>query len=332
MRFVMTYHNGVTGFKCAVCFVAAHYLSACICPRLWGLGLRFNLVRWGCVADARNSTTLYKRGRVGRGACTMSVFTTEGHGMYLRSGFKTAKDMQTDDALFDEVSGELCRHTPNPACLSSLCLFEVKKDMPIISKCYSHPQQSVVACQKMLFNACIMMPGSKKKDKVQVHLCKIGDTPIMLPTDRDSDYTVVVRAKEMSHYVTRVGMLYKIMLYIEDCTLCTIYQAPASKFPTVFQDIHHSIFAGQHSFAADVYQKIETIKITIGTISVDRYCEKFMATMLFQVVPVPVQTQYMDARTAQGPRLVCSDITCNTLSCNTLQHKPLLPRPPRSGS
>jgi len=234
-----------------------------------------------------------------------SVFATEGFGVHLSAGFKPAHDMQTDNASFDEVSGELCRHTPNAATISSLCLLEIKKDMQIISKCYGNPLHGGVACQKMLFNTSIMMPGSMKKDRVQVHFCKLSGTPIILPTDKENNYTVVIRAKEISHYVTRVGMLYKIMLYIENCTLCTIYQAPRSKFPTVLQDIHQSIFVQQQSFAADVYQQIDTVKITIGSISVDRYLEKFMTTMLFQAVPVPLQIKYTDARKAQGRCLLC---------------------------
>jgi len=234
-----------------------------------------------------------------------SVFATEGRGVYLRSDFKAAHDMQIDDASFDEVSGELCRHTPNAGTMSSLCLLQIEKNIPLVTKYFTNPKDGVVACQKMLFNTCIMMPGSKKKDKVQVHMCKISSTPIVLPTDRDNDYTVVVRAKAISHYVTRVGMIYKIMLHIENCTLCTIYQAPRPKFPTVLQDIHHSLFVEGHNFAADVYQHIDTIKITIGSISVDRYCEKFMTTMLFQAVPAALQTKYTDARKLQGRSLLC---------------------------
>ena len=232
------------------------------------------------------------------------VFATEGFGMNLCSGLKPAHDMQTDNTSFDEVSGELCRHTPNAGGMSSLCLLEIKKDMQVVSKSYCHPLHGGVVCQKILFNTNIMMPGSMKKDKVQVHMCKLSATPIILPTDKENDYSVVLRAKEISHYVTRVGMLYKIMLYIENCTLCTIYQAPMSKFPTMPEQMHQNIFVARQSFVADIFQQIDTVKITIGSISVDRYSEKFMTTMLFQAVPVPLQIKYTNARKAQGRCLV----------------------------
>jgi len=152
------------------------------------------------------------------------AFATKGHGVLLTSYLAPVKDMQTDSASFDEVSKELCRHTPSPNALSTMCLLEITKNPQIITKFYGEPAKGLVTCQKVVFNQCAMMQASKKKDKVQVHFCKLGGTPIIIPADKDKDYTIVVRSKSVSHYVTRVGMMYKMMLHMDDCSLYTIYQ------------------------------------------------------------------------------------------------------------
>jgi len=265
------------------------------------------------VDDAGNSISYYKSRRfsiilkhfkIMQTTHGNYTYATRGHGEYLTSYLMPAKDMQTDVNSFDEVSEELCRHTPHPTASSSLCLLEMKKNSHIITKFYGEPAKGIVSCQKLLCNTCVMMPGSTKKDKVQVHMCKIGNTAIIMPTNTHEDYTLIVRAREISHYITRVGMQYKIMLHMENCTLCTIYQKPESSSPKSVENIHSSLFAGKQIYNAgpriDVYQQIDRIKMTIGTVSADRYVEKFMVTMLFQSVPVLFQDSYKELKKTNG--------------------------------
>jgi len=94
------------------------------------------------------------------------VFSTAGDAACIVSTWEQEKDMQVDEASFDKVSGELNRHTPDPKGVSSLCLLEIKKESHVVNKFYGNPAQGVITCQKMLFNPYIMMPGSKKKERV----------------------------------------------------------------------------------------------------------------------------------------------------------------------
>jgi len=228
------------------------------------------------------------------------TFATKGHGVLLTSYLTPVKDMQTDNASFDEVSTELCRHTPSLNALSTMCLLEISKNPQIITKFYGEPAKGIVTCQKVVFNQCAMMQSSNKKDKVQVHFCKMGGTPIVIPADKDKDYTMVVRSKSVSHYVTRVGMMYKMMLHMDDCSVYTIYQTPAPNPRKTIDGIHKDIFINRRFMDADVSQHIDTIKMTIGTVNADRYCEKFLVTMFFQTVPMSFQNSYMALKRSQG--------------------------------
>jgi len=232
------------------------------------------------------------------------TFATKGHRVLLTSYLAAAKDMQTDNASFNEVSSELCSHTPSPNALSTMCLLEISKNPQIITKFYGEPAKGVVTCQKMVFNQNVMMPASNKKDKVQVHFCKMGGTPIVMPTDQDRDYTMVVRSKSVSHYVTRVGMMYKMMLHMDDCSVYTVYQTPTPNPRRTIDGIHNDIFIGKRFLDGDVSQHIDTIKMTIGTVTADRYSEKFIVTMFFQAIPVPFQNSYMALKKSQGNRHV----------------------------
>jgi len=243
------------------------------------------------------------------------TFASKGHGVLLTSYLAPVKDMHTDNGSFDEVSSELCRHTPNPNALSTMCLLEISTNPQLITKFYGEPAKGIVTCQKMVFNQNAMMPGSTKKDKVQVHFCKMGGTPLVVPTDKDQNYTLVVRSKSVSHYVTRVGMIYKMMLHMEDCSVYSIYQTPAPNPRKTIDGIHKDIFVNRRFLDADVSQHIDTIKMTIGTVNADRYCEKFIVTMFFQTVPVSFQNSYQALKRSQGnkhhhvPRIACENGT-----------------------
>jgi len=161
---------------------------------------------------------LYKRGHTGTVPYSTPMqwphgnhtFATKGHGVLLTSYLAPVKDMQTDNASFDEVSTELCRHTQSPNALS-MCLLEISTNPQLITKFYGEPAKGPVTCQRMVFNQNAMMPASNKIDKVQVHICKMGGTPIVIPADKDEDYTMVVRSKT---HIYKYFYIYNIYIYI----------------------------------------------------------------------------------------------------------------------
>ena len=228
------------------------------------------------------------------------VFSTAGDAACIVSTWEQEKDMQVDEASFDEVSGELNRHTPDPKGVSSLCLLEIKNESHVVNKFYGNPAQGVITCQKMLFNPYIMMPGSKKKERVQVHFCKLGGRHIVMPTEKDADYTLVLRAKEISHYVTRVGDTFKMMLTIDACTISTVFTNPGTGMLPSTEEIHNSLFVQREEFNPCSVQYVGTVKITMGVIRVDRYCEKFMTAMLFVKLSEPIQNKYREIRRLRG--------------------------------
>jgi len=228
------------------------------------------------------------------------VFSTEGEGGCIACKWEQEKDMQVDESSFDEVSGELNRHTPDPKGVSSLCLLEIKKDSHVLNKFYGNPGQGVITCQKMLCHPYIMMPGSKKKERVQVHFCKLGGRQIVMPIEKDADYTLVLRAREISHYVTRVGDNFKMMLTIEACTISTVFKNVGTGMLPSTEEIHTRLFAQQEDFNACSVQYVGTVKITMGVIHVDRYFEKFMTAMLFVKLSEPIQNKYCEIRRLRG--------------------------------
>jgi len=243
------------------------------------------------------------------------IFSTEGEGACIVCKWEHKKDMQVDESSFDEVSGELNRHTPDPKGVSSLCLLEIKKDSHVVNKFYGNPAQGVITCQKMLFNPYIMVPGSKKKERVQVHFCKLGGRHIVLPVEKDADYTLVLCAKAISHYVTRVGDSFKMMLAIESCTINTIFTNTDTGMVPNIEDIHNSLFVQRTVLNPSSVQYVGTVKITMGVIHVDRYCEKFMTAMLFIKLSEPIQKKYRDIRQLRGTSQPTPNTLCTTLKC-----------------
>jgi len=229
------------------------------------------------------------------------VFCTEGQCHNVTSCYKSPHDMQADTARYDECSGELCRHTPDPKGMTSLLVLELNPAHHIINKYYSCPHQPTMLCHKMLFNACVMLPDTDRKEKVHVELQKTGGKKIVMPADAHDDYSVLVRAKDMSHYVTRVGSVYKIMLHMHDCAICTVFKDPKSTQPQGVESLHKKLFRTSTGTACmppglriSIVQQIGTVKLTIGVVCVEKYNTKFLflVTMVFMKVPQRIREQY----------------------------------------
>jgi len=235
------------------------------------------------------------------------VFCTEGQCHNVISYYKRPHDMQVDTGQFDECSGELCRHTPDPRSMTSMLLLELNPAHHIINKYYSSLHKPTMLCHKMLFNASVMLPGTDRKEKVQVQLLKTGGNKIVMPADAHDDYCVLVRAKDMSHYVTRVGGVYKIMLHMHDCTICTVFKDPKSTQPQGAESMHKKLFGASTDTASfpagpkiSMVQQIGTVNITIGAVCVEKYCTKFLVTMVFMKVPPRIKEQYYAKMAALG--------------------------------
>jgi len=201
--------------------------------------------------------------------------------------------MHVNTEGYDEVSGELSRHIPNANTVTPLCMLEVKKDPHIIDRCLGD-------AHVLLFNAYIMLPGSKRKEKVQVQMCKAGGNRIIMPITADDDYTVVVGAAEISHYVTRIGQTFKLILQMDTCTLFTFYKNLDRYGPQTIDEIHAAIFVQKISCKIHLSQQVATVKITLAKVPVERYSEKFLVCMLFTPVPGDMLEQYKAWRQEHG--------------------------------
>jgi len=235
------------------------------------------------------------------------VFCTEGQRHNVTSCYKRPHNMQVDTSQFDECSGELCRHTPDPKGMTSLLVLELKPAHNIINKYYSCLHQPTMLCHKMLFNACVMLPGNDRKEKVQVQLQKTGGKKIVMPADTHDDYCVVVCAKDMSHYVTRVGGVYKIMLHMHDCTICTAFKDPKNTQAQGVESLHKKLFGASTGTAClpagpnfSTVQQIGSVKLTIGAVCAEKYCTKFLVTMVFMQTPPHIKAQYYAKMAALG--------------------------------
>ena len=240
---------------------------------------------------------------VAPGAVAGMVFCTEGQGNNVTSCYKRPHNMQVDTSLFDECSGELCRHTPDPKSMTSLLVLELNPAHHIINKYYSCVHQPTMLCHKMLFNACVMLPGNDRKEKVQVQLQKTGGKKIVMPADTHDDYCVVVYAKDMSHYVTRLGGVYKIMLHMHDCTICTAFKDPKNAQPQGVESLHKKLFGASTGTACSnisMVQQIGSVKLTIGVVCAKKYCTKFLVTMVFMQTPPHIKAQYYAKMAALG--------------------------------
>jgi hypothetical protein len=235
------------------------------------------------------------------------VFCTEGLAGNMTSSFKPPKSMHVNVAALDEFSGELCRHMPDAHAITPMCLLEVKKDPRIIDRCLGD-------AHVLFFNAYIMLPGSRKKEKVQVQMSKAGPHRIVMPIKADDDYTVVVGALEISHYVTRVGETFKLMLQMDSCTLFTFYKGRDKNGPQNIDDLHTAIFVQKRTCNIHLSQHVAAVKITLAHVPVERYSEKFLVSVLFMAVPVNIVEQYKASRLQNGVCLmvlhvcVCPDL------------------------
>ena len=221
------------------------------------------------------------------------VFCTTGGNGNLAMSYKPPKNMHVDVSMLDEYSGELSRHTPDPSKNSPLCLLEVKKDPRIIDRFFQNHHM-------LHFNAYIMMPGCNKKDKVQAQILKMSSTRIVMPVKADNDYTVLVNGKEISHYVTRVGAVFKLIVQMENCTLDTIYQDGDMYFPQSVDEIHTALFVKKNTCKVHLVQQVATVKITLANIPVERYAEKFLVSLLFGDVPTKMQEEYKASVRVKG--------------------------------
>jgi len=224
---------------------------------------------------------------------TDRVFCTQGAAGNLTTSFKTAKSMHVNVEGLDEFSGELSRHIPDAQAVTPMCLLEVKKDPHIIDR-------SLGDAHVLFFNAYIMLPGSKNKEMVQVQMCKAGPNRIIMPIKADDDYTVVVGAAEISHYATRVGQTFKLILQMDNCTLFTFYKGRDRYAPQNIDDLHSAIFVQKLRCKIHLSQHVATVKITLAKVPVERYSEKFMVSLLFAPVPEHVLEQYKAWRQQNG--------------------------------
>jgi len=154
------------------------------------------------------------------------------------------------------------------------------------------------------FNAYIMLPGSKKKEKVQVQMNKAGLNRIVMPIKADDDYTVVVSAVEISNYATRVGGIYKIFLHMDNCTLYTFYKGRDKYAPQNIDDLHTAIFLQKRMCTMHLCQHAVDVKITLAHIPVERYSEKFLVSMLFSALPDYMTNKYKAFRLLNGAFLL----------------------------
>ena len=224
---------------------------------------------------------------------TSGVFCTEGTAANLSMSFQTPRDMLVDLSSIDEHSGELSRHTPTPNSVSPLCLLEIEMNPRIINRAASDKHV-------LYFNASIMMPSSKKKERVQVQILRKGFDRIIMPTQADNPYSVVVLAKDISHYVTRIGAVFKLMLHMEKCQLCTFYKDNERLGPQNIEELHTSLFVKKEHCTAHYIQSVSTVKITLANVVVDRYSEKFVVSILFVDVPLHFLQQYKASRNERG--------------------------------
>jgi len=236
----------------------------------------------------------------GSSICTFSemtqasaVFCTEGTTDTLSMSFKTPRDMLVNLSSIDEYSGELSRHTPMPGGISPLFILEIEVNPRIINRAGSDKHV-------LYFNAFIMMPNSKKKEKVQVQIFKKGFDRIIMPTQNNSPYSVVVLAKDVSHYVTRIGSVFKIMMHMENCQLCTFYKDLQRAGPQNIEELHTSLFVAKQHCKAHYIQNVSTVKITMANIAIDRYNEKFIVSILFVNLPAHFIQQYRASRREHG--------------------------------
>jgi len=225
------------------------------------------------------------------------VFCTEGVDSNLTVSYKTPKNMLVNVAHMDEFSGELSRHTPDQCCMSPMCLLEVKKDPRVIDRTEANGHV-------IYFNAYIMLPGSKKKEKVQVQMSKVGMNRIFMPIKADDDYTVVVSAVEISHYATRVSGTYKIVLQMDNCTLYTFYKGRDKFAPQNINNLHTSIFLQKRICTMQLCQHAVNVNITLAHILVDWYSENFLVSMLFSALPDYMTNKYKAFRLLNGALLM----------------------------
>jgi len=213
----------------------------------------------------------------------------------LTMSFKTPLPMRVDTSTLDECSGELSRHTPTPLGISPLFILEIEKNPRIIDRQSANHHF-------LRFNAFFMVPSSKKKEKVQVQLLKKGTDRIIMPTMADYEYRVVVLGKDISHYVTRIGAVFKLMVQVEMCQLCTFYTDYERTGHQNMEELHSALFIDKKRCSADTIQSVCTVKITLASVGVDRYSEKFLVSVLFVKVPVEMQELYKKTRREHGMR------------------------------
>jgi len=230
------------------------------------------------------------------------VLCTEGGTANMTTSFKPAKSMHVNVEGLDEFSGELSRHIPVAHAVTPMCLLEVKKNPHIIDR-------SLGDTHVLFFNAYIMLPGSKKKENVQVQMCKLGPNRIIMPITADDDYTVVVGAAEISHYATRVGQTFKLILQMDTCTLFTFYKGRDRNAPQDIDELHSAIFVQKLGCKIHLSQYVATVKITLAKVPVERYSERFMVSLLFAPVPEHVLEQYKAWRQQNGAN-ACMHVWC----------------------
>ena len=131
---------------------------------------------------------------------------------------------------------------------------------------------------------------------MHVQILKKGFDRIIMPTQADHPYSVVVLAKDVSHYVTRIGSVFKIMMHMENCQLCTFYKDTQRNGPQNIEELHTSLFVKKQHCKAHYIQNVSTVKITMANIAVDRYNEKFIVSILFVNLPAHLIQQYRASR------------------------------------
>ena len=211
----------------------------------------------------------------------------------LVTSFKAPLDMQVDLSSVDEFSGELSRHTPNAAGVSPVCLLEIAKHPKIMNRESSDKHI-------LYFNCFLMMPSTTRKEKVQVQLYKKGTDRIIMPTMADHEYTIAVLAKDVSHYVTRSGAVFKLMMHMELCQLCTFYKDFACFDRHNIEALHSALFIHKERCSAHYMQSVSTVKIVLASVGVDRYSEKFLVSTLFLELPLEFHELYQKKRQENG--------------------------------
>jgi len=221
------------------------------------------------------------------------AFYTEGrHPQDLKWNTVSQSSVGSFVADMQGSSGELCCHTPDPHAYSNMCLLEVTPQS-LTREDYTTEETTGAMQHTICATALLRMPISNTKAPALVKLYQYDGGRIFM-ANTDCRHSVLVRARSISHYVTRRKDYYQLTLFMQDCSLYTYKHGDQNAGHQNAAQIHTDLFADNYSPTVSIVQDVHSVKIIMGRISVVNYKKNFLTTSLFMRIPRDIAVAYVD--------------------------------------